>query len=85
MTEQHNGSHDVLTMEEIRNRFDSEWVLLGAPVTTQELEIIEGELLAHSPNRDEIDEALRETPTGARYAVFWVGDRPDNVILYHAF
>ncbi len=47
-----------MTIEEIQQHFDSEWVLLGDPVTDETLEVQSGRVLAHSPSRDELDRAL---------------------------
>jgi len=44
----------VLTVDEIRKRFASEWVLVGDPQTSEALELQAGKVLYHSKDRDEV-------------------------------
>ena len=44
----------VLTVEEIRERFPSEWVLIGDPQTAETLAVQAGKVLHHSKDRDEV-------------------------------
>lgn len=46
--------NEIMTLKEINQRFDSEWVLIGDPEVTPELEIIRGKVLCHSKDRDEM-------------------------------
>lgn len=43
-----------LTLEEIKNRYPNEWVLLADPETDSVLNIKTGIVVAHSPHRNEI-------------------------------
>jgi hypothetical protein len=45
---------EVLTIDEIKARFDGEWVLVGDPVTDEFLEVRSGRVLSHSKDRDEV-------------------------------
>ncbi len=45
---------DVLTIDEIRSRYPSEWVLLANPRTGKSLEVRRGKVLWHSKDRDEL-------------------------------
>lgn len=45
---------DVLTIDEITERFESEWVLLEDPELDQNLEVVRGTVLFHSKDRDEV-------------------------------
>ncbi len=45
---------EVLTIEEIKTRFDEEWVLVGDPETNEYQEVTAGRVLWHSPDRDEV-------------------------------
>jgi hypothetical protein len=45
---------DVLTIEEIKARFESEWVPLEEPKTFESLEVTRGKVLWHSKDRDEV-------------------------------
>jgi hypothetical protein len=56
---------NVLTVEEIRERFRSEWVLLGDPQTAETLAVQAGTVLCHSKDRDEVSGQPAQGP-GAR-------------------
>jgi len=71
---------EVMTLDEIRSRFPSEWVLIGDPVTDKHHRVLTGRVVAHSPNRDEVYE------TGARLrlkrsAFLYLGELPDDVAV----
>lgn len=44
----------VLNIDEIKSRYDGEWVLIGDPVTDESLSVIRGNVLSHSKDRDEV-------------------------------
>ena len=71
---------ELLTFDEILARFPSEWVLIGDPKTDESLEILKGELLFHSRNRDEVDQKLLELRP-SRFALRYLGTLPDNMAL----
>jgi hypothetical protein len=48
----------ILTIEEIRQRYDGEWVLVACQELDPQLQVISGEVLAHSRDRDEVYAAL---------------------------
>lgn len=70
---------DVLTMEEIEDRFDQEWVLLDDPTWTGS-EILSGKLLYHSKDRDEVWRKAHELPPPVNIAVLYIGRPPEDVI-----
>ena len=43
-----------MTIDEIKSSFDSEWVLVGDPVTDEALNVLRGKVLHHSKDRDEV-------------------------------
>jgi hypothetical protein len=45
---------EILTLEEMKARFPSEWALINEPQLGKRLEDLAGEVLFHSPNRDEV-------------------------------
>lgn len=49
---------EILTTNEIRKRYPNEWVLIADTESDENFNVIKGELLAHSHNREEIDQAL---------------------------
>lgn len=46
---------DILSIEEIENRFTSEWVLIEDPQIDESSEIKAGRVICHSKNRDDVD------------------------------
>ena len=69
-----------LTYEEIRARFDAEWVLIGAPDTDEALNVRSGTVLHHSKDREEVyRRALALRP--ARAAVVYTGTMPEDTAI----
>ena len=68
----------VLTLAEIRERFQSEWVLVIDPELTPELELIRGEVAWHSKDRDEVYRKARELAP-AHSAFLFTGRPPENI------
>jgi hypothetical protein len=67
----------VLTLAQIEQQFPSEWVLVGDPQTSENLEIERGAVLGHSKDRDEVyRQAVALRPT--RFAVLYTGRMPEN-------
>jgi hypothetical protein len=70
----------VLTLDEIKARFPSEWVIIGEPQTDDALEVVAGEVLFHSDDRDEVDRKLLELRP-PRFALRYLGTLPDNMAI----
>jgi len=47
-----------MTFEEIRQLYPNEWVLIEFTALDDELKVVDGQVIAHSPSRDEIDKKL---------------------------
>ena len=63
-----------LTYTEIKARYAPDWVLIGDPETDENLEILSGEVLLHSPDRDELGRRmLALQPRPAHVAVEFLG------------
>ena len=70
----------AMTIEEIRSRFDSEWVLVEDPRTNEALEVISGHVLHHSKDRDEVyRKAVAVRPK--RCAVLYTGEIPADTAI----
>ena len=52
--------NEIMSLVEIQEKFDSEWVLVEDPETTESLEVTKGKVLWHSKNRDEVYRKARE-------------------------
>ena len=71
--------NEVLTMKEIEQRYDGEWVLLEDPISDKRDQIISGKLLWHSKDRSEITEkALEFRPKYA--AISYIGKGPEGML-----
>lgn len=67
-----------LSMAEIEERFQSEWVLLEDPETTPMLEILRGKVVCHSKDRSEVYRtAMKLRPKSS--AIFYAGPLPEDV------
>ena len=44
----------VMTIGEIESEFDSEWVLVDEPETNEQPEVLQGKVIHHSKDRDEV-------------------------------
>jgi hypothetical protein len=52
--------NEVMSLVEIQQKFDSEWILVEDPETTESLEVTKGKVLWHSKDRDEVYRKARE-------------------------
>ena len=69
-----------MTYEQIKARFDSEWVLLGELETDEALKIRRGTVFHHSKDRDEVyRRALELRPP--RVAVMYAGKIPEDTAV----
>ena len=50
---------EILSVAEIERRYPDEWVLLEITEDHKNHQRVKGRLLAHSPNRDDLDEPYR--------------------------
>ena len=67
----------VMSMQEIRDGFAGEWVLIGYEELDDDLNVLRGEVLAHSVHRDEVYQrllSLREK----RIAIEYLGAIPED-------
>jgi hypothetical protein len=72
--------NEIMTAEEINERFPSEWVLVEDPETEPNLTVIRGKVLWHSPDRDELYQKLKELkPTHG--AILYTGSIPDGMVV----
>jgi len=70
-----------MRLEEIRQRFENQFVLIEVTKTDEDnVEILEGNVLAHSPDRDEIMELLGRG-LARDVAVEWCGEPDDSRVV----
>jgi len=69
-----------MKVEEMEKQFEGEWILIGKPQTNDKLEVIEGTLLHHSKDRDEVyRKALELRPK--RSAFLYTGKLPKDMAI----
>jgi hypothetical protein len=71
---------EVTSIEKIKADFDSEWVLIENPETTETLEVKRGIVLCHSKDRDEVyRKALELKPRSS--AILYLGTMPEGTAI----
>lgn len=70
-----------LTLEEIIKRYPNQWVLMAYTELDEDLNVIRGEVLAHSPEPDRLyDNSLPRK--GKSIAIeYCTGEVPDNLVV----
>jgi hypothetical protein len=69
-----------MSVQEIHARFESEWVLVEDPETTELLEVTGGRVLWHSKDRDEVYRKARELRPKSS-AILYTGSLPEGVAV----
>ncbi|PZR72019.1 MAG: hypothetical protein DLM73_14405 [Chthoniobacterales bacterium] len=69
-----------MTVKQMESQFEGEWILIGEPQTTDKLEVVEGTVLHHSKDRDEVyRRAVALKPK--RSAILFTGHMPANTAI----
>jgi hypothetical protein len=73
----------ILTAAQIRQQFESEWVLVEDPETNDALEVESGKVRWHSKDRDEVYRKAVELRL-KRFAMLYTGEMPEGtaIVLY---
>jgi hypothetical protein len=71
---------EVMSLAEIYAQFESEWVLLENPETTESLEVKSGKVLWHSKSRDEVYRKARELKP-RHSAILFTGTLPEDTAV----
>ena len=66
-----------MSMQEIKDQFKGEWVLISYGELDEDLNVLRGEVLAHSVHRDEIYQRLLSLKE-KRTAVEYLGEIPED-------
>ncbi|MBI5379508.1 MAG: hypothetical protein HZA23_05065 [Nitrospirae bacterium] len=66
--------------EEILKQYTGQWVLIEYRELDGQLNVVEGEVIAHSPNKEEIYKRLLET-TGKNIAIDYAGEFPKDLAV----
>ena len=69
-----------MTIGEMESSFDSEWVLVGDPMTDESHNVLQGKVLHHSKDRDEVyRKGLELRPK--RVAILYLGRPPQGTAV----
>jgi hypothetical protein len=69
---------EILSFEEIKRRYDGEWLIIAYTDLNDEMEVVSGEVLAHCPDEADIYKAL-PIAQGRDVALEYVGKVPDDL------
>ena len=72
--------NQIMTLAEVNDQFDSEWVLFGDQEENEHHEVLKGMVLWHSKDRDEVYRKLLEIRP-KRAATHYTGTIPDDVAI----
>jgi hypothetical protein len=69
---------NIITFEEMQSNYEGEWLLIRTVAVSEDLQVLTGEVLAHSPVQEDIYralESLQEQPLAIEY----MGKVPDDL------
>lgn len=69
-----------LTIEEIKEKYPNEWVLIEYEEIDPEFNVVKGHVIAHSPIKEEIYKTLMET-RGKNIAIEYTGRIPEDLAV----
>jgi hypothetical protein len=73
---------EILTLQEMKARYAPEWVLIKGPQSTGDhVDDLAGEVVFHSPDRDEVIRKALELPPPRDVAIRYLGTRPNVIRL----
>ncbi len=72
--------NEMLTMEEIRERYAPDWVVIDEPQIDDRLEVLGGKVVFHGPDRDELLRKATEMKLH-RIAVRYLGEYPEHMVI----
>jgi hypothetical protein len=75
-----NQMAEILNIDEIKSRYNGEWVLIGDPVADQSLTVVRGSVLWHSKDRDEVYCKARELKP-VHSAILFFGHLPKDAAI----
>lgn len=69
-----------MTFAEIERNYHGEWVLIAHIKTDEDLQILEGKVIAHSTNKEDIYQALESIPEQP-LAIEYISEVPEDIAL----
>ena len=71
---------EILSMAEIQIRYAPDWVLIADPYVNDQLEVLSGKVVFHSPDRSEVWCKATELKL-EKVAVRYLGEVPEHMVL----
>lgn len=68
----------ILSLAEMQQHYKNEWLLIAYTELDEDLNVIRGEVLTHSPDVDDIYNALPQRQ-GRAVAIEYVGEIPEDL------
>lgn len=69
-----------LTLEEMYKKYPEQWLLIADPELDENLNVVRGEVVLASEDRDDIYDNLH-LRNGKSFAIEYTGGLPDNICL----
>ncbi len=69
-----------MRMEEIRQKYPDAWLVIEYSQLNQDLEVLEGEVIAHAYSRDEVYKKLADFK-GKNVAIEYTGKVPEDLAV----
>ena len=74
-------SQEILTLEEIKQQYPQQWVLIAYTEEDEYLNVVRGQVLASSPDRDDIY-AYLPNRNGKSVAIEYTGPIPETIGIW---
>jgi hypothetical protein len=71
---------NILTLEEMKQQYHDEWLLIAYTEIDENLKVIRGEVLTHSPNAEDVYRALPHHKDRA-VALEYIGEVPSDLVI----
>lgn len=68
----------IMTFEEIKQNYEGEWVLIAYTEADENLQVIKGEVIAHSTDKEKVYQAL-ESAQDQPLAIEYMGQVPEDI------
>ena len=72
--------NEMMNLQEMRERYRGQWLLVGYEALDDDLNVLRGRVLTHSPSKDEIYRQLL-TMRGKKISVEYMGEVPEDLVV----
>lgn len=70
-----------MKLDEILKKYKDEWLLIEYTKLDEDLNVIEGTVIAHSPNKEKVYSQLMKTK-GKDVAIEYAGELPEVAVMF---